>query len=107
MTTQEFADVISLTERIRVTTMDDIREAHPASWYIAQGIKDVEQVPETYRDMVSEGFQESEDRLGEMDQRIRALDAKYNQILGVMHDLGSKIEEATKALVAHTKQQNA
>lgn len=85
---------------------DDMREAHPASWYIAQGIKDIESVPKTYRDSVDDGFADTEDRLNDLDTRLRKMDTKYNEVLGIMHELGERIAKATEALVAYSKAQN-
>lgn len=94
--------------------MTDMTEAHTSAWYAEQGITnpviqamlEVNKVPEVYRDMVSENQDEADQRMDTLDRRIRILDTKYNEILGLMHALGDRVQKATDALVAYTEAQN-
>jgi hypothetical protein len=78
-------------------------EAHPASWYIAQGIKDIESIPRCVRDGMENEAEEQDARYRELDRRLRKQDAKYNELLGIMHALGDRIQAATDALIESTK----
>jgi low affinity Fe/Cu permease len=84
--------------------MSDMGEAHPASWYIVQGIKDIESIPQCVRDGMAIEADDQDARMDELDRRLRIMDTKYNELLGIMHALGDRIQTATDALVESTKE---
>lgn len=67
---------------------------------LRNAIEELEKVPKFYRDMIDERFEDLEEADKDFDTRLRKMTAKYNEVLGLMHGLGDRIEAATNALVA-------
>lgn len=94
-----FSTTCRMTEHVEVTPVsDETHEAHPASWYIQQGIKDLGKVPQVFRDIVDEHITETDGRFEDVTARLKAVDAKYDEILQALKDLGDRVAKATEAL---------
>ncbi len=78
-------------------------ETPTAAWYLAEGIRQIESIPVVLRDVMGEDADDTDSRCRDLDRRIRIMDTKFNEVLGLMHELGDRVVKATEALTAYAE----